>query len=341
MRKLLSIWEKYGMIVLIAGMMIMFTILTDKFLTVNNLMNVLRQASILGTVAIGVTFVMISGGTDLSVGSVAAFVGVVCARLMMAGMDMVLVAIIGVAVGILASTINGILAVVLKTTSLIITLAAMNVWAGMAFILAEGKTLYEIPAAFSKLSQSYVLGIPVLGIYFVILAVIGLFVLSKTYFGRYVYAIGGNKEAAHLAGINTTKMVILTHVICGVFVGIAGVLLLSRTMTAQGSSAGSYAFDCLTAACLGGIRIGGGKGKVSGAVLGVLVINLMFNGMTLIGVNDYYQQIVKGLVLIFAITIDALRMYYQAGDKSGNDASKSKPVITIIGDNIRKAATGG
>ncbi len=334
MRKLLNIWERYGMIVLIALLMIFFSLRTDKFLTGPNLWNILRQASILGTVAIGVTFVMISGSTDLSVGSVVAFVGVVCARMMMAGYDIVFVSIVGLIIGIIASTINGVLSVVLKTTPFIITLAAMNVWSGFAFILAEGRALYEIPASFSKLAQSQVFGIPILGIYFVILSAVGLFILRKTYFGRYVYAIGGNKEAAHLAGVNTNKMVILTHVICGVFVGIAGVLLLSRTMTAQGSTAGSYAFDTLTAACLGGISISGGKGKVSGAVLGVLAINIMFNGMTLLSVNDYYQQIIKGLLLIFAISIDALQIYYKSSNRKDTSVGK------ILKDNIRKATVG-
>lgn len=337
MKTLLKIWERFGMIVLLVIMLLVFSLATDKFMTVNNIMNILRQASILGVVAIGVTFVMISGSTDLSVGSVVAFCGVVCARLLMLGWGIVPVAVIGVAIGIICSTINGLISVWLKTTPFIITLASMNVWYGLAFILAQGRTLYEIPAQFSVISQSYVFGvIPVLVVYFVVLSVIGFFVLSKTYFGRYVYAIGGNKEAAHLAGINTKKMVIITHLICGVFVGIAGVLLLSRTMTAQGATANSYAFDCLTAACLGGISIGGGKGKVSGAVLGILVINVMFNGMTLLGVNDYYQQVVKGLLLIFAISIDALQVYVHS--KSG-DGSQGLSFKQALAGNIKKATT--
>ena len=310
MNKVLLLWRKAGMWAVLLIIVLVFSIFVPngKFTSFDNIMNILRQASILGTAAVGVTFVMISGSTDLSVGSIIALVGVLCAKLLEMGMNPVLVVVLGILMGVVASGLNGVLAVALKMSPFIITLAAMSIWTGLAYIISAGKTIYQIPKSFGQLSQTFLFGkVPVLAIYFLIFVLIGAFILKKTYFGRYVYALGGNNEASRLSGINVNKNRIMIHLLCGVFVGVAGVLLLSRTMIGSGAAASTYAFDCITAACLGGISISGGEGKISGTVLGILVIGVLFNGLTLMEVSDFVQQVVKGLILISAVTVDVLQ----------------------------------
>lgn len=181
----------------------------------------------------------------------------------------------------------------------------MNIYQGAAFVIAEGKVVKGFARDINVLANTYIFGcIPIMGIVFIVMVIIGLYILSKTYFGKYIYAMGGNKEAARLAGVNVEKYTILTHTASGIFYGVAGVLLLSRTMSAQGGAAGTYSFSCITAACLGGISLDGGEGYVAGAVLGILVMGVLENGMGLLGINNFIQQMIQGGILLFALTID-------------------------------------
>ena len=306
--KLLYMWKKGGIAVLTGLLFVFFAIAEPSFINGAVLLNILRQSSVLGTCIIGVTFIMISGSCDLSVGSIVAFVCVVVCLLTAAGMSIALAIIIALAAGIIASTINGVLAVLIKTHPFIITLATMNIWSGIAYLISDGKTLYNMPDGLSVFGQGVIFDvIPIITLIFIVMAALGTFILKKTYFGRYVYAFGGNKEAARLAGINVNKVQILTHMIGGIFMSVGGILLVSRTMAGFAGSANTYALDCIIAACLGGISINGGEGKMWGAILGVIALQILFNGMVMLGVNDFWQKIAKGMVLIIAITIDALQ----------------------------------
>ena len=316
MNQALLLWRKAGLWAVLLFLVIVFSIAVPggRFLDFNNVMNILRQASILGIAAVGVTFVMISGSVDLSVGSIVALIGVVCATLLYMGLHPVAVVIIGIVIGVVTSGLNGVLSVALKISHFIITLAAMSIWTGLAFIISGGRTIFQIPREFSALSQTFIFGgVPLLAIYFLVFIIIGAIILNKTYFGRYVYALGGNSEAARLSGININKHRIYVHLLCGVFFGVAGVLLLSRTMVASGAAATTYAFDIITAACLGGISIKGGAGKISGTVLGIVVLGVLFNGLTLLVISDFTQEIIKGLILLFAVTIDMLQREVKVG----------------------------
>jgi ribose/xylose/arabinose/galactoside ABC-type transport system permease subunit len=189
-------------------------------------------------------------------------------------------------------------------------MATMYIWSGICYLSNGASTLYGFPDSFRNISQYLVFGkIPSIILIFAVCAVISGFILSKTHFGRYIYAIGGNREAAYLAGIDVVKNSILTHALAGVFVGLAAIILMSRTMTATANTGGTYAFDCITACVLGGVLLLGGHGKMYQAILGVLVINVLFNGLTIIGVNDYWQTVVKGIILVIAIGIEALQRH--------------------------------
>lgn len=309
MKAALNLWKKVGMWFILIVLVAVFTAISPAFRTLTNFGNILKQISILGVAAVGISFVLISGSVDLSIGSIIALEIVIMAKMLQADMALWLVILVGLVIAILCSTINGILANVLKIPAFTITLATMNIYQGTAWLISEGKVLGGfITSNISVFATKSLFGVlPLMGVVLIICAIIGIFLLSKTYFGRYVYAIGGNAEAARLAGIDTRKTVAYIHVIAGIFYGIAGVLYLSRTMSATGSACANYAFQCITAACLGGVSTSGGEGKASGAILGVLVIGIFSNGMGVMGVNDFVQQAIQGGILLFALFVEFLQ----------------------------------
>ena len=309
LEKLITLWKKNGIGLLVVPLFVVFSIICPTFLKVDNLLNILRQSAILGTLVVGVTFVMISGNCDLSVGSIIAVIGVILALLIEnLGVPVWLAVIIAILIGVFTNALNGILAVTIKVTPFVITLATMSFWSGVTYVLSNAKVLMIRNDAFRIFGQGMIAGkIPVIVVIFLVMLLIGMFILNKTYFGRYVYAIGGNRDAAHLAGININRMTIYTHMVSGVFVGIAAVLYTSRVMCSQPNAAANYHFDCITAACLGGVSMAGGEGKLSGCALGVIALQILFNGMTLLGVNEFWQKIATGLVLLLAITLDSVQ----------------------------------
>lgn len=309
MKVLLNLYKKVGMWIILIILLAIFTSISPAFRTINNFGNILKQISILGVAAVGISFVLISGSVDLSIGAIIALEIIIMAKMLQNGIHFGLAILVGIIVAVICSTINGILANTLKIPAFAITLATMNVYQGSAWIISGGKVLGGfVTSKISVFATYYVFDIlPLMGVVLVICAVIGIYALSKTYFGRYVYAIGGNAEAARLAGIDTKKTVIMIHIIAGIFYGIAGVLYLSRTMSATGSACSNYAFQCITAACLGGVSTSGGEGKASGAILGVLVIGIFSNGMGVLGVNDFVQQAIQGCILLFALFVEFMQ----------------------------------
>ncbi len=259
--KFLDVYKKYGIYFIFLFVFLFFSVTTKNFLSVDNLLNVLRQVSMFGIVVLGVTFVMIGGGADLSVGGMMAVSGIITG---------VLLAKLGVPI----------------------------LLAAIICILLCG--FFE----FTFLGQGYLWIIPVPVIIFLIMVALAWFVLEKTYLGRRIYAMGGNPEAARLAGVNLDKMRILVFSLSGFVTGLASLIMLSRTNSGQPGAGASYPFDSMTAAVLGGISFGGGEGRVFGAVMGVLIIGILNNGLILMGVNSNWQGVIKGLVLIAAVGID-------------------------------------
>ena len=303
METALKLWKKVGMWFVLLVLIVIFTSISPAFRTIGNFGNILKQISILGVAAVGISFVLISGSVDLSIGSIIALEIVIMAKLLQADVPLAIVIIVGMLVAAVCSTINGLLANTLKIPAFTITLATMNIYQGTAWLISGGKVLGGfITSKISVFATKYLFGfMPLMGLILIISSIAGIYILSKTYFGRHVYAIGGNREAARLAGINTNKTVIQIHIIAGFFYGMAGVLYLSRTMSATGSACANYAFQCITAACLGGVSTSGGEGKASGAILGVLVIGIFSNGMGVMGVNDFVQQVIQGAILLLSL----------------------------------------
>lgn len=322
-----SLWKKFGMLALLVILVVAFSIASpDTFFTTVTLFNILKQASVIGVLACGITMLLLTGAVDLSAASRMAVITLMMSTMLLNGVPIWVVVIAGVAFGVISGILNAVLAEVLHTSIFVITLAINYVWTGVCYLTVGAQVLYGLPDGFKNISQYLIFGqIPSIILVFIICAAVAGFILSKTYFGRHIYAIGGNREAARLAGINVVRVNILTHALAGVFVGIAAIILLSRTMTASAATANAtYSFDCMIACVLGGILLSGGTGKMYQAILGVLVINVLFNGLTIIGVNDYWQMVLKGVVLFLAIALDILQN--SAGIQKKKLSSEDKQV---------------
>lgn len=307
--RVISFYKKWGIYLFLLVEVIIFTLLTDNFFSWNNIMNIIRQSAMLGIVVVGVSFVMICGGCDLSVGGQMAVNGIVAALLMMRlGLHPFAAALISIALGVIMGAVNGVLVVKLKIQPLVVTLGTMTILQAIAYIVTGGKPIYGLPESFGMLGQGYIGPIPVPVILFVIIALIASFVLNKTYFGRYIYATGGNEETARLAGVNVKLLQVAVYAICGFVTAISSLIMLSRVNSAQAGAGATYAFDCMTAAVLGGVSFSGGEGKVSGAVIGVIIIAVLGNALVLMNVNEYYQNVFKGILLIFAVALDNLQI---------------------------------
>lgn len=304
----LNFYKKYGIYVTLLFAIAFFSVFAKYFLTIDNLLNVIRQVSMFGIVVVGVTFVMISGGADLSVGGQMAVGGMLAGVLMVkVGLPIFLAAIICMVACTLFGALNGYIAVKLNIFPLIVTLGSMLVLQGLAFVITGGYPIFGLPEEFAFWGQGYVWIIPVPIIIFVIVVALAWFLLNKTYFGRYVYAMGGNPEAAKLAGINVERMRVIVYALCGLVTSFASLIMLSRTNSAQPGAGASYPFDCMTAAVLGGISFAGGEGSISGSVVGVLIIGVLNNGLLLMGVDSNWQGVVKGIVLVAAVGIDSMQ----------------------------------
>ncbi|MFD0692653.1 ABC transporter permease [Paenibacillus sp. GCM10027628] len=303
-----QIYKKYGIYIVLMFVLAFFGSFAPHFMSVDNVMNILRQVSMFGIVVVGVTFVMISGGMDLSVGGQMAVTGMIVGNLMVKmGIGIVPACILGIIIGTLIGAINGLISVKFNILPIIVTLGTMLALQGLAFVITKGIPVFGLPRGFAMLGQGYFGPIPIPVIIFVIVIAVAWFILKKTYFGRYVYAMGGSREAARLAGINIEKMTYLVYALCGFITSIASLIMLSRTNSAQPAAGASYPFDCMTAAVLGGISFAGGEGKVGGAVVGVLIIGILNNGLQLMNVDSNWQGLIKGIVLIAAVGVDSIQ----------------------------------
>lgn len=299
-------WSRYGILIALILLVVFFAIMAPSFLSINNLLNVLRQMSIIGVCAVGMTLVILTGGIDLSVGSVLGVCAVVGALLLSSGVPIWLSVIIVVLVGILTGAFNGFLVTEIGIAPIIATLGVMIALRGVAYILTGGLPIYGLPESFIFLGQGYILGIPV-PVYFLIAAfLLGAFLLNKTAFGRSVYALGGNVEATRLSGISIRKTTYKIYVLAGALYAVAGLLLLARANSGQPKAGDGYEMDIITSCVLGGISVSGGQGRISGVIYGVLIIGVLTNGMILMNVNEYWQWVVKGAVLLLAVSIDQL-----------------------------------
>lgn len=303
-----KIFKKYGITVVLIALCILFTILNPVFFTLRNIMNVMRQVSMIAIASVGGMFVIIQGGIDLSEGAVVSFVNVICAWLMVnAGVSPLLAILAGLVIAAFIGYLNGILVTMAKMPPLIVTLAVQGILYGICYIVTSSHSIAGFPDSFRFIGQGYIFGfLPVPVILMVFILLIGWFILNKTYFGRYIYAIGGNDEVARLSGIRVNLVRRIVYTLGGLFAGLSGVIFLSRLMSGQANTGSGFEMDVLTALVLGGVSINGGAGNIFNAIMGVLIIGVLNNGLVLINVNQHVQEVIKGVVLVAAVAFDCL-----------------------------------
>ena len=277
------------------------------FVRAGNIVNISRQVSYYGIASIGMTFVILIAGIDLSIGSIITLVNVVCAFLMVNnGMNMWLAIIISLVISTLIGVLNGFMVASIGIPALIATFASQTVFEGVSYLISGGRPISGLPEGFALFGRWSVGIVPVCTIIMIACFALGSFILNKTFFGRYFYAIGGNEEAAELSGIRVNRMKYLIYALSGLFAGLAGIVLLSRSNSAQSTVGKGLEFDVITCVVLGGVSVNGGVGRISGVVAGVLIIGCLTNGMILMDVSEYTQMVVKGVVLAVAVGIDCL-----------------------------------
>lgn len=294
----------------LAGLVLLVVVLalaSDNFLTPRNLLNIGVQAAVVAVLAFGQTFVIVSGGIDLSVGSVAAFAAIVMGWVAVSAGQPVAVAILaGLFAGLAAGLVNGSLVAFGRLPPFIATLAMLSAARGLALVVSDGSPIL-VPDAIAALGSDIggVLPAPVL-----VMAAMGILaavVLSRTYVGRAMYAIGGNEEAARLSGINITRVKLVIYGMSGVFAAVAGILLAGRLASAQPQAAVTYELDAIAAVVIGGASLAGGSGRASGTFVGALILAVLRNGLNLLAVSAFWQQVIIGAVIAFAVLVDTLR----------------------------------
>ncbi len=310
--------KKYAIYLVLLALIIIFSIASPQFLRVSNIVNVVRQASMLGIASVGMIFVMIIGGIDLSVGSVVTFVNIIVAYFMVnMGMNPVLASLVGIGASTLIGFFNGWVVANIKIPPLIVTLATQIIFEGWAYIIAGGMPIFGFPKSFAVLGQGYVGIIPIPVILMVICLIAGSFILNKTFFGRHFYAVGSNAEASELSGVRVKRVHYLAYSLCGFFAGLSGVVMLSRTNSGQVTAGQGFEFDVISALVLGGVSVTGGAGSISCAVAGILIMQILSNGFVLCGISTYLQMVIKGCVLLVAVGFDMLqRMKENTGKKA-------------------------
>ncbi|MFB9861577.1 ABC transporter permease [Salinicoccus siamensis] len=298
--------DRFLPIVGLTLLVVVITIMNQQFLSPDNLLNLLRQVSINGLIAFGMTFVILTGGIDLSVGSILAFSSAMTALIITSGVDPIFAMLLGSVVGLVAGAVNGLLVTAGGMAPFIATLATMTIYRGATLVVTDGNPITGLGDSllFQLFGKGYFFGIPVPAVTMLITFVILYIILNKTVFGRETYAIGGNETAAALSGIKVNRRKIMIYALSGLMSAIAGIILASRLDSAQPTAGETYELDAIAAVVLGGTSLMGGKGRIVGTLIGVLIIGVLNNGLNLVGVSSFYQQIIKGLVIVVAVLID-------------------------------------
>lgn len=297
---------QFAILFALLALVVFFSVATTGFLSVNNLFNILRQVAVNGIAASGMTFVLLTGGIDISVGAVMGLSGIGAATLMVNGVHPVLACLIMVVVGLGIGAFNGFFVFEIGLPPMIATLSTLSIARGLAYIISGGLPVSRFPRSFTVLGQGYLGPIPVPVIIMALCFAAGWFVLEKTSFGRYVYGIGSNPEASRLSGINVRGVMYAVYALCGMMAAFAGVVLLSRVNSGQPNAGETYEMDIITAIVMGGVSTTGGEGRILNVLVGLVFMGVLLNGMMMMNVPDYYQRVVKGVVLLLAISYDKI-----------------------------------
>ena len=302
-----KIYVKYGIWMILIGMVILMTCLSENFLSTKNILNLVRQVSFISIIGFGSAFILICGGLDLSPGAVVAVTSVVSASFGRGEHPTVLAILIGLCVGLAAGTINGIFVTKLKVPPFIATLGMMTSAKGIAMLYTDGNSVNGLTDSYRIWGAGKLLGIPIPIIIMLVLAVIMYILLEHTPYGRHVVAVGDNEQAAKISGIKTERIMLSVYIIGGVLASVASILMSGRIASGQPLLGEGYEMDAISAAVVGGVSLKGGVGSIWGVVCGALIIGIINNGMNLLGVSSYWQQVVKGIIIVLAIVLDQLK----------------------------------
>jgi ribose/xylose/arabinose/galactoside ABC-type transport system permease subunit len=300
---------EYVIVVAIVVESVFFAAYAPQFLSVPNLVNIALSIAITGILAVGMTAVILTGGIDLSVGSVAALAGVLAAMLASTDVGLGSVALASVAalgVGLAVGLFNGVMVAWFRVPPFVTTLAMLTICRGLAFVLTGGRAIGNLPAGFGLFGREHLAGVPVPVILMLVVFAAGWFVLKRMTFGRYVYAVGGNREAAFLAGVNVKGVTLLVYVLNGLLVGLAGLVLASRLGAGVPNAGIQYELDVIAAVVVGGTSLNGGRGSVIGTLWGAVFIGVLNNGLNLAGIDPYMQRIALGAVILLAVLADQI-----------------------------------
>jgi ribose/xylose/arabinose/galactoside ABC-type transport system permease subunit len=300
--------KKYGIFLGFLAIVVVLSLLSPAFLTRQNLTNIVRQTSIHGIMAVGMTFVILTAGIDLSVGSTLALAGVLCASFEHRGWPLPLVVAATLLVGSLLGLANGLVITKGKVTPFVVTLGMMSIARGAAHLFTGAEPISEFSSTFRFLGGGELLGVPVPILLFLLFVVGAAVLLGRTRWGRYLYAIGGNPQAARLSGIPLDRCTTLAYVACGLTAAASAVVLTARLNAAESIAGSGYELDVIASVVIGGTSLAGGRGGVWGTLLGALLIGTINNGMNLLQISAYFQLVAKGAIIVGAVLLDRLRL---------------------------------
>src|ERR1041385_120132 len=315
-RGLARMTGEFGIGIALLIEIILFSQLSPFFFTADNILNVSLQTSITAIIAVGMTFVILTAGIDLSVGALVAFSGVVATSVLKSPLPPALAfsaaIVCGLLAGVLSGSIAGVFITRFRITPFIVTLALMTIVRGAAFMYTDGRPIWGLPEEFGFLGSKRILNVPVPSLVMIGVYVAAYLTLHKTRFGRYGYAVGGNPEAARLSGINTSRVIMTVYIICGFLAALSGILLASRMNSGQPNAGLMYELDVIAAVVVGGTSLFGGRGSIAGTFLGAMLIGVLRNGLNLLNVGSYVQMVVLGAVILMAVLFDQLRKQISA-----------------------------
>ena len=308
-KKGITTYFKENLAILVAFIILCvgLSIATPAFFTKDNILNVLRQVATNSNLAIGLTMAIIIGGIDLSVGAILAFSGLLCASFISDGMNLGLAVLLAFTLGALFGLLNGLIIAYTNMPPFVVTLATQNIARGIVNVYANGQPISARTPVFNFLGVGYFLGIPLPVIYSFVLLAVMILILGRSKFGRQLYAVGGNEEAARFSGINIKKVKIIVYTLCGALASFSGIILAARMYSGQPTAGDGFELDAIAASVLGGVSFSGGVGKLGGTIIGVLVLGVLTNGLNLLNINSFWQYIIKGIIILLAVYLDILK----------------------------------
>ena len=300
--------QTYMLIFIVIGLGVILSFISSNFLTVTNLLNVVRQIAVNGILAIGMTIVCLTGGIDLSVGSIVAFSGIIAAGLLRdTSYPIIVVVLAAIAVGAVCGLYNGYFVAYWNAAPFVVTLSMMTIARGMTYVYSDGRPISNLRTEFLTIGKGSIAGIPIPTLILAVVFILGSIMLTKLKFGRYVYAVGGNENAAMVSGINVKRIKMMVYVLSRIACGIAAIILTARVSAGLPQAGESYELDAIAATVIGGTSLSGGRGRLWGTIVGAILLGIVNNGLDLLNVSSFYQQIVKGLIILGAILIDSKR----------------------------------